>query len=83
VSKTQQLPVLPLSDVVVLPGMVVPVALDDAERQAVIDAAKAGGDDSVLLVPDSTASTPRSALSRRSSSSESCPAASRPQCCGR
>jgi len=51
VSKTQQLPVLPLSDVVVLPGMVVPVALDDAERQAVIDAAKAGGDDSVLLVP--------------------------------
>ncbi|MGA2529640.1 MAG: endopeptidase La [Acidimicrobiales bacterium] len=49
--KTQQLPVLPLADVVVLPGMVVPVELDDAERQAAIDAAKAGADDRVLVVP--------------------------------
>ena len=49
--KTQQLPVLPLADVVVLPGMVVPVQLDDTERQAAIDAAKAGADDRVLLVP--------------------------------
>ena len=48
--KTQQLPVLPLADVVVLPGMVVPVELDDAERQAAIDAAKAGADDRVLVV---------------------------------
>jgi ATP-dependent Lon protease len=50
VPKTQQLPVLPLADVVVLPGMVVPVELDDAERQAAIDAAKAGADDRVLVV---------------------------------
>jgi len=51
VSKTQQLPVLPLADVVVLPGMVVPVTLDDAERQAAIDAANVGGGDQVLVVP--------------------------------
>ena len=50
-SKTQQLPVLPLADVVVLPGMVVPVTLDDAERQAAIDAANVGGGDQVLVVP--------------------------------
>ncbi len=50
-SKTQQLPVLPLADVVVLPGMVVPVTLDDAERQAAVDAAKAGSEDQVLVVP--------------------------------
>ena len=50
-STTQQLPVLPLADVVVLPGMVVPVTLDDAERQAAIDAANAGGEDQVLVVP--------------------------------
>jgi ATP-dependent Lon protease len=51
VSKTQQLPVLPLADVVVLPHMVVPVTLDDAERQAAIDAANAGGENQVLVVP--------------------------------
>ena len=50
-SKTQQLPVLPMADVVVLPGMVVPVQLDDSERQAAIDAAQAGASDRVLLVP--------------------------------
>jgi ATP-dependent Lon protease len=51
VSKTQQLPVLPLADVVVLPGMVVPVTLDDTERQAAIDAGKAAADGRVLVVP--------------------------------
>ena len=50
-SKTQQLPVLPLADVVVLPGMVVPVTLDDTERQAAVDAAGAGGGNEVLVVP--------------------------------
>jgi ATP-dependent Lon protease len=40
-----------MADVVVLPGMVVPVALDDAERQAAIDAAQAGADDRLLVVP--------------------------------
>ncbi len=50
-STTEELPVLPMADVVVLPGMVVPVALDDAERQAAIDAAQAGADDRLLVVP--------------------------------
>jgi ATP-dependent Lon protease len=56
-TKTVQLPVLPLSDVVVLPGMVVPVRLADAEIRAAIDAARAattedsGGQAQVLLVP--------------------------------
>src|SRR4051812_13875452 len=45
------LPVLPLDDVVVLPGMVVPVRLADSEARAAIDAAQAAGQDQVLLVP--------------------------------
>ncbi|TCO47667.1 ATP-dependent Lon protease [Kribbella antiqua] len=48
---TLNLPVLPLDDVVVLPGMVVPVRLADAEARAAIDAAQASGQDKVLLVP--------------------------------
>ncbi|MGH8861216.1 MAG: AAA family ATPase, partial [Jatrophihabitantaceae bacterium] len=44
------LPMLSLPDVVVLPGMVVPVELDDA-AQAVIDAARAGSDGQLLLAP--------------------------------
>ncbi|HEY7009867.1 MAG TPA: AAA family ATPase, partial [Jatrophihabitantaceae bacterium] len=47
---TLNLPVLSLPDVVVLPGMVVPVELDDA-AQAVIDAARAGADGQLLLTP--------------------------------
>jgi len=56
-TKTVQLPVLPLTDVVVLPGMVVPVRLADAEIRAAIDAARAatsadpGAAAQVLLVP--------------------------------
>jgi ATP-dependent Lon protease len=53
-SNTVNLPVLPLDDLVVLPGMVVPVKLDDAEARAAIDAAQAGrgaGEARVLLVP--------------------------------
>ena len=73
-SKTQQLPVLPLADVVVLPGMVVPVTLDDAERQAAIDAANVGGGrPGPGRAAASTASTPWSASSRRSSSSGKLP----------
>jgi ATP-dependent Lon protease len=48
------LPVLPLDDAVVLPGMVVPVRLDNAEARAAIDAAQSGrgsGPARVLLVP--------------------------------
>ncbi|MFG1906597.1 endopeptidase La [Kribbella sp. NPDC048928] len=48
---TLNLPVLPLDDVVVLPGMVVPVRLADSEARAAIDAAQASGEDKVLLVP--------------------------------
>jgi ATP-dependent Lon protease len=56
-SETLTLPVLPLDDSVVLPGMVVPMRLDDTEVRAAIDAASASRDDSsdsvarVLLVP--------------------------------
>jgi ATP-dependent Lon protease len=52
VSETLALPVLPLDDVVVLPGMVVPVKLADAEIRAAVEAAQAGDTGSkVLLVP--------------------------------
>jgi ATP-dependent Lon protease len=51
VSETLNLPVLPLDDVVVLPGMVVPVRLADTEARAAIDAAQASGQDQVLLTP--------------------------------
>jgi ATP-dependent Lon protease len=47
---TLNLPVLSLPDVVVLPGMVVPVELDDA-AQAVIDAARAGAEGQLLIAP--------------------------------
>ena len=49
------LPVLPLDDVVVLPGMVVPLPLSDAEVRAAVEAAQASTDQDgqaqVLLVP--------------------------------
>src|SRR5947209_705030 len=55
-TETVKLPVLPLDDVVVLPGMVVPMRLDDAEVRAAIDAARAASGDlsaqpGILLVP--------------------------------
>lgn len=46
----QQFPVLALDDVVVLPGMVVPIELDDAARAAV-DAARTSNDDRLLVAP--------------------------------
>ncbi|MCE5292287.1 MAG: endopeptidase La [Nocardiaceae bacterium] len=49
-SVTLKLPMLSLPDAVVLPGMVVPIELDDA-TQAVVDAARAGSDDQLLLAP--------------------------------
>jgi ATP-dependent Lon protease len=44
------LPVLPLADAVLLPGMVIPVTLDSA-TQAAVDAARAAGDNTVIAVP--------------------------------
>jgi ATP-dependent Lon protease len=50
-SEALTLPVLPLDDTVLLPGMVVPVALT-AEARAAVDAAKAaGGEQRVVIVP--------------------------------
>ncbi|WP_169946136.1 endopeptidase La [Microbispora sp. H11081] len=48
---SQILPVLPLDDEVVLPGMVVPLDLSESEVRAAIDAARANGESTVLLVP--------------------------------
>jgi ATP-dependent Lon protease len=45
-----RLPVLFVSDLVVLPGMVIPLALDESS-QAAIDAARAGSDNQVLVAP--------------------------------
>ncbi|GAA1307653.1 endopeptidase La [Pseudonocardia xinjiangensis] len=60
-TETLKLPVLPLADSVVLPGMVVPVRLEEPEIQAAVDAANSGidagsagaapGDRKVLVVP--------------------------------
>jgi ATP-dependent Lon protease len=56
-TETVKLPVLPLDDAVLLPGMVVPVPLADAEVRAAIEAARAvttvesGTQQQVLLVP--------------------------------
>src|SRR5690606_29777005 len=60
VSEPQTLPVLPLDDMVALPGMVVPISLDQTDARAAIEAATAASDRSdragrsdpqVLLVP--------------------------------
>ena len=54
-AETSPLPMLPLDDVVVLPGMVVPVPMSDSEVRAAVEAAQAsvsgGGQAQVLLVP--------------------------------
>ena len=42
-SETLTLPVLPLDDEVVLPGMVVPIELSDQEVRGAIDAARTKG----------------------------------------
>jgi ATP-dependent Lon protease len=55
VSETLNLPVLPLDDLVALPGMVVPVPTAEPEARSAIEAAQAAkpadGDARVLLVP--------------------------------
>ncbi len=47
---TTQLALLPSAELVLLPGMVVPVQLD-SEAQAAVDAARAAGTDRLLVVP--------------------------------
>src|SRR5436309_9366652 len=49
-TEIMNLPVLPLADDVVLPGMVAPITLD-GEAQAAIDAARSASDDTLVLVP--------------------------------
>src|SRR5918994_1114275 len=53
--ETLALPVLPLDDVVVLPGMVVPIRISgadaNAEARAAVDAATTAANHQVLLVP--------------------------------
>src|SRR3981189_403010 len=49
-AESSVLPVLPLSDTVLLPGMVIPVTLDSA-TQAAVDAARTAGDNTLLAVP--------------------------------
>src|SRR3954454_20777923 len=49
-TETLKLPVLPLIDSVLLPGMVVPVRLDEPEIQAAVDAASSV-DRKILVVP--------------------------------
>jgi ATP-dependent Lon protease len=54
-TETLKLPVLPLTDSVLLPGMVIPVRLDEPEISAAVDAAQhqsdSGVDRKVLVVP--------------------------------
>ena len=49
-AETMDLPVLPLADEVVLPGMVAPIALDGDARSAV-DAARSAADSRLVIVP--------------------------------
>src|SRR5258706_3815045 len=49
-AQSSVLPVLPLSDTVLLPGMVIPVTLDSA-TQAAVDAARTADDNTLLAVP--------------------------------
>ncbi len=49
-TETLKLPVLPLTDSVLLPGMVVPVRLDEPEIQAAVDAASSV-DRKIIVVP--------------------------------
>jgi ATP-dependent Lon protease len=49
-SETMKLPVLPLADDVVLPGMVAPITLD-GEAQAAVDAARSAADGELVLAP--------------------------------
>ena len=54
-TETLKLPVLPLTDSVLLPGMVIPVRLDEPEISAAVDAAQrqpdSGVDRKIIVVP--------------------------------
>ena len=93
-SETLTLPVLPLDDDVVLPGMVVPIELTDNEVRGAIDAARnsTGLGRGPAIVPkrrlrsssspgSGTAGSRAPARSPLSSRSGGCPAVSRARCC--
>ena len=72
---TKRLPVLFLDDVVLLPGMIVPIPLDEATK-AVIDAAQTSSDGrTARRAPGSTARTAATASRPPSNSSDACAAA--------
>src|SRR3954471_12125005 len=50
-SSTERLPLLPLDDAVVLPGMAVPVELSDAEARVAVDAGVDEGTMRLLVAP--------------------------------
>lgn len=50
-TEIQTLPVLPLSDAVVLPGMVLPVDLTEDEAQAAVDTAQSASQSRLALIP--------------------------------
>ena len=72
---TTRLPVLFLTDLVVLPGMVVPIELDDSARAAV-DAARSHSDGACSSLRDSRIAMPRTRWRPRSSRWAGCRAAS-------
>jgi ATP-dependent Lon protease len=50
-TEIQKLPVLPLPETVVFPGMVIPIQLSDDETQAAVDTAQNAADSKLVLVP--------------------------------
>lgn len=81
-STSLTLPVLPLDDEVVLPGMVVPLDLNDADVRAAVEAAQAAartepGKPKVLLVPRIDGCTRAPVCSAPSSRSAGWPTATR------
>jgi ATP-dependent Lon protease len=58
VNESLTLPLLPLEGIVVLPGMVVPLSLEESETRAAIEAAQLDGS-KVLLVPRENGKYPR------------------------
>jgi hypothetical protein len=80
-TETVTLPILPLIDDVVLPGMVAPITLD-GEAQAAIDAARSAADGKLVLVPRVNGTYNADGSWPRSSRSDGWPTESQQRCCG-